>query len=222
MGLAFDRQRWMVTAGPTYEPLDPIRFIGNFSSGKMGYALAEALHQAGATVVLISGPTCLPDPIGLIVERITTAEEMLSRCQHHFPHVDGVIMAAAVADFRPREFSIHKIKKQPGSQRMLIELSPNPDILQMLSDMRCPHQRIIGFSLETDHGPTYAMEKLRRKGLDAIVLNHPSRGGGIGADDNEVTIFDRRGTPYYFSRRPKPLLAQAIVEWIKTHLVSSG
>ncbi len=220
MGSAFEGRRWLVTAGPTYEPIDPVRFLGNFSSGKMGYAIAEALRDRGAEVVLVSGPTCLPPPRGVAVVHVVTAREMLAACRTHFREADGLVMAAAVADFRPRRRKPHKIKKQPGKAQLALELVENPDIVATLTRRKKPHQYVMGFSLETHRGPAHAIEKMRRKRLDAIVLNHPWREGGIGADDNAVVVFGADGSRRRFSRRPKSELAQALVAWIAEQLSS--
>ena len=207
----FDGRRWVVTAGPTYEPIDPVRFIGNFSSGKMGYALAAALAEQGADVQLISGPTCLQPPAGVERIAVMTAREMLNACQEAVEKARGLIMAAAVADFRPRTAAAQKVKKQPGQAVWTLELVPNPDILQALACRKRPDQIFIGFSLETHDGEHYALEKLRRKKLDAIVLNHPYEKGGIGADDNEVTVLYPDGGRHFISYRPKQEAARAIV-----------
>ncbi len=203
--------RWLVTAGPTYEPIDPVRFIGNFSSGKMGYALAEALVARGAKVTLVSGPTCLPVPAGVDVVSVVTAREMLRACRAALSGVRGLIMAAAVADFRPKTVARRKIKKGAAGPAWHLELIPNPDILEELAARKKPGQVFVGFSLETHDGPRHALEKLRRKKLDAIVLNHPYEQGGIGADENEVTVIYPDGARYFIGCRPKKAVARAIV-----------
>ena len=182
----------LVTAGPTYEPIDPVRYIANRSSGKQGYALAEALAHLGADVYLVSGPTALNDPKNVTIKRVETARQMLDACTACLP-VDAAIMAAAVADWRPAEAQEAKIKKTKSGLDDL-KLVENPDILATLSaeDSQRP-QLVVGFAAETNDIATYAREKLARKKCDWIVANDVSQNSGIaggvmGGDDNQVHI----------------------------------
>jgi len=186
-------QRVLITAGPTHEPLDPVRYIANRSSGKQGYALAEAARDAGAEVVLVSGPTNLPDPAGIKIIRVETARQMLAACEDVLP-ADVAICCAAVADYRPEIETDHKIKKERGGLTA-IALAENPDILKTLSQH--PSQRpalVIGFAAETDDIIGHAEAKRARKGCDWIVANDVSPGTGtMGGDRNSVTILTDAG-----------------------------
>ena len=182
-------KRILVTAGPTHEPLDPVRYIANRSSGKQGYAIAEALARLGARVTLVSGPTDLPDPIGLDVIRVETARQMLAASQAALP-VDAAVMCAAVADYRPEIETEHKIKKERGGLSA-IPLSENPDILKTISRLdegRPP--LVVGFAAETDDVIGHARAKRARKGCDWIVANDVSAGDhcAMGGERNAVTI----------------------------------
>jgi len=177
----------IVTAGPTYEPIDPVRFIGNRSSGKQGYAIAKALHAAGFDVTLISGPTCLPDIKGITMTRLETAKEMLAATQNVLP-ADIIICAAAVADWAP-EFSDQKIKK--GSKKPEIKLIENPDILKTISNHNNRPKLVIGFAAETENLIENATAKLERKSCDWILANDVSTTNGqnvFGTDENHVYL----------------------------------
>jgi phosphopantothenoylcysteine decarboxylase/phosphopantothenate--cysteine ligase len=177
----------LVTAGPTEEPLDAVRFLGNRSSGKMGYALAEAAHRRGARVFLVSGPTHLEPPSGVMVERVRTAEEMAVAVGRLAKEANIIVMAAAVADFRPAEFHSQKIKKQNGAPE--IKLEPTRDILAEIAKSRRPDQVIVGFAAETEHVIENAEAKLRSKRLDLMVANDVSEdGAGFEVDTNIVTL----------------------------------
>ena len=182
-------QRWLVTAGPTYERIDSVRFIGNYSSGKMGFALADALANAGADVELVSGPTHLGVSHPRIhLTRVESACEMYDAATAAFPTCRGAILSAAVADYRPAECADHKLKKN-GSEGMLLELVQNPDILATLGTMKQQGQTLVGFALETDNELQNAQGKLQRKNLDYIVMNSlRDAGAGFGTDTNKVTI----------------------------------
>lgn len=155
----------LVTAGPTYEPIDPVRYIGNHSSGKMGYAIAEAFIQAGATVKLITGPVHLTPPAGVAVEAVITADQMLQACLRQASEFDIIVMAAAVADYTPEIRSEHKLKKQQDI--LTVTLRPTVDILAELGKQKKHHQILIGFALETEHHLEYARKKLIEKKLIA-------------------------------------------------------
>lgn len=164
----------LITAGPTREPLDPVRYLSNSSSGKMGYALAAAARRRGARVLLVTGPTALAAPSGVRAVRVTTAREMLAACLRALPGTDLVIGAAAVADWRPARVSAGKLKKRAGGGAMTLRLTPNPDILAALAARRTGGRpRLVGFALETSERLARARDKMRRKGLDMIVANGP-------------------------------------------------
>ena len=188
-------QRWLVTAGPTYERIDSVRFIGNYSSGKMGYALAEALAKAGAEVELVSGPTALGDidSPNVNITRIESAREMYEAATRLFPSCHGAILSAAVADYRPESTADHKLKKQ-GDKGMTLHLVQNPDILATLGSMKGAGQTLVGFALETDNEMANATGKLQRKHLDYIVMNSlRDAGAGFGFDTNKVSIIAADG-----------------------------
>lgn len=181
-------KRVLITAGPTYERIDPVRFIGNFSTGKMGYAIAREAARRGAAVTLVSGPTALQDPAGVEVVHVESARQMLEACEGRFANTDIAIMAAAVADYAPRHFAKHKIKREHDGIDA-IELVKNPDIAATLGAVKKKGQVLVGFALETDNGEANAREKLARKNLDMIVLNSLSdKGAGFGTDTNKVTV----------------------------------
>ncbi len=197
-------ERWLVTAGPTYERIDSVRFIGNYSSGKMGFALAQALGDAGADVELVTGPTSLSISHPRIHRTsIESAREMYAAATEVFPHCNGAILSAAVADYRPSECADHKLKKN-GSEGMHLDLVQNPDILATLGNMKTSGQTLVGFALETDNEEANAQRKLEKKNLDYIVLNSlRDKGAGFGVDTNKVTILSRDG-----KRRESPLLSK--------------
>lgn len=181
----------VVTAGPTAEPLDPVRYITNRSSGKMGYAIAEAAHARGAHVTLISGPTAIQPPKGVDVVRIGTTQELYDAVLGH-ADADVVIQAAAPADYRAREISPTKIKRTGDS--LMIELVPNPDIAAALGARKHPGQTLVGFAAETNNVIENAQGKLKRKSLDLIVANDVTRAGaGFDVDTNIVTLIDGEG-----------------------------
>ena len=185
----------LVTAGPTHEPIDPVRFIGNHSTGKMGVALAQAAVQRGAEVTLVLGPTGTPhDTHGMRVVRVQTAAEMLAACTEQFPHADYTWMSAAVADFRPDQPKGTKIKKQKAE--MHLGLVENPDILSTLGQSKTPHQVLIGFALETEDLEAHAREKMARKNLDGIVANLSTAESGFCHDTNRVIFLTPAGTKW--------------------------
>lgn len=184
--------RILVSAGPTQEPIDPVRFISNRSSGKMGYALAEAARKRGAHVTLVTGPTSLPVPPGIEVVQVETADEMMEALSTRLSQSTAVIMAAAVADFRPKNAASQKLKKQEKKESTL-DLERTTDILSALSAQRT-HQLLIGFAAETNDVLAHAQAKLKQKGLDLIVANDVTKtGSGFGSDHNVVTLIDRDG-----------------------------
>ena len=205
-------QKILITAGPTYEPLDPVRFIGNRSSGKMGVALANTICERGGTVVLILGPSALyPENSNLEVIRVQTAQEMHTAALEHYPSCTAGIMAAAVADYRPAAVANEKIKKK--GNEMTIRLVKNPDIAAALGKMKKKHQKLIGFALETQNEATNARDKLKRKNLDFIVLNSlRDSGAGFGVDTNKVTIFGANNKVQQFELKNKQAAAVDIIE----------
>ncbi|WP_297989032.1 bifunctional phosphopantothenoylcysteine decarboxylase/phosphopantothenate--cysteine ligase CoaBC [Anoxybacillus sp.] len=194
----------LITAGPTREKLDPVRFFSNHSTGKMGYALAEVARDFGADVVLVSGPTSLPSPAGVDVVRVESAQQMYEEVMKHFHDSHIVIKTAAVADYRPKYVADNKIKKQQGDYTVVLERTI--DILQTLGEQKT-HQFLVGFAAETNDVERYAKDKLARKNADMIVANNVvQEGAGFGTDTNIVTIFKRDGTA-----KPLPLLPKSEV-----------
>ena len=186
-------KRVLVTAGPTYEPIDPVRFIGNYSSGLMGFALAKTLARHGADVTLVTGPTHyqIDNPK---IERVDvrTAAQMLEACQKVAPHADIIIMSAAVADYTPATVAPEKIKKSDAS--LVLNLKKTTDILATLGKQKTENQCIVGFALETEHEEANALTKLKNKNADIIVLNSlRNEGAGFQCPTNLVTIMDRNG-----------------------------
>ncbi len=192
----------LVTAGGTEEALDPVRFLGNRSTGRMGYAIAEAAVRRGAEVVLVSGPTSIPVPAGVRAIKVRSAREMEQAVLSEYDSVDAVIKSAAVADYRPKEISSQKIKKSDGE--LTLTLVRNPDILYELGQ-RKKHQVLVGFAAETNDLETYARKKLEKKNLDFIVANDVSaKDAGFGTDTNRVQIFYRDGR-----EESQPLMSKA-------------
>jgi phosphopantothenoylcysteine decarboxylase/phosphopantothenate--cysteine ligase len=206
----------LVTAGPTREPVDPVRFLANHSSGKQGYAIAEALVQAGATTTLISGPVNLPAPDGVKLTRVTTAREMLAACQAALP-ADVLVMAAAVADWRPDIAANSKIKKSTDRVVPLIKLVENPDILATIAGGPQRPRLVIGFAAETDEVVENAIAKRVRKGADWIIANDVS-GDVMGGDRNRVHLISEAGQedwPEMTKSEVGARLAQKIAEKFK-------
>ena len=206
----------LVTAGPTHEAIDPVRYIGNHSTGKMGYALASRLSELGADVTLVSGPTGLSVPTGVKKVPVTSAAEMLDACLTHFSESDITVMSAAVADYKPKSAADRKIKKNQ-EQLFAIELIQTADILATLGQRKRKDQILVGFALETHDEHRNATEKLRRKNLDFIVLNSMrDEGAGFAGDDNKITIIDQKGTTASFDLKPKAEVARDIC----THIIA--
>ena len=209
-------KRIMITAGPTYEKIDPVRFIGNYSSGKMGFALAEECARRGAEVTLIAGPvSCqlsnnFPQLSSLSLLNVESCEEMYQAAVKTFPQMDAAILCAAVADFRPAEVANQKIKRV--GQTMDIHLVPNPDIAAELGKMKRNGQQLVGFALETNDEEQNAQHKLEKKNLDFIVLNSLRREGTcFKSDDNQVSILSRDGQKDY-DKKPKTEVARDIID----------
>lgn len=207
----------LVTAGPTYEPIDPVRFIGNYSSGKMGIALAEEAAKRGAEVTLICGAIDkYPESSHIKVVKTKTAQEMAEACLQHFPNSDVTIKAAAVADFTPETVADQKIKKNSNAEVPIIRLKPTLDILATLGNMKKKHQILVGFALETENHREHAMQKVAAKNLDFIVLNDAkTKGSGFGCDTNEITILFPDGSEQHFEQKPKTLVAKDILKVIE-------
>ncbi len=203
----------LITAGPTLERIDPVRYIGNFSSGKMGYALADEAARRGARVTLVSGPVSVrPTEAGVEVVSVESAREMLDACQSRWPEADAAIMCAAVADYRPAEQAESKIKRE-GHDAPSIELVKNPDIAAALGASKKPGQRLVGFALETENGIANAADKIERKRLDMIVLNSLSDpGAGFRTDTNKVTILYPDGRAVPFDLKSKAEVAADILD----------
>lgn len=204
----------LVTAGPTYEAIDPVRFIGNYSSGKMGIAIAEDLAKRGATVHLVLGPSSQTvADTGITLHRVTSAEEMYNVCVGQFADVDIAILSAAVADYTPTVRAPEKIKK--ADDKLVLELTRTKDILKTLGGLKKQGQILVGFALETSDGRSYALGKLQSKNADLIVLNSlGDEGAGFGFDTNKITIFGKDGSERSFERKPKQQVAKDIVDTI--------
>ena len=216
--LDLKEKKILVTAGPTYEPIDPVRFIGNRSSGKMGFAIANAAAQRGATVTLISGPVALGTPKNVSRIDVETAEQMLDAVTKQAKKCDAIIMAAAVADYAPKKPASNKIKKNESTQGLTLELQPTSDILRSLGAKK-NGTVLVGFALETENEVKNAKEKLRKKNLDLIVLNSTrDEGSAFGSDTNVVTIISKDGRTEKLSKMPKFDVAVEILNRIATLL----
>ena len=213
----FQGKSVLITAGPTHEKIDPVRFIGNHSSGKMGYALANSVADKGAKVTLVSGPTSLTtDHPNISLIRVDSAEEMYHQCLEFYGGADIAILAAAVADYTPKEKSIHKIKKENNG--LDITLVKTPDIALELGKIKKPHQINVGFALETENETENAGKKLISKNFDLIVLNSlQDKGAGFGYDTNKITIIDKNNSSK-FELKSKREVAEDILTAISTKL----
>lgn len=208
----------LVTAGPTHESLDPVRFIGNRSSGKMGIAIAESLASRGAEVTLVLGPSDQPvNNLALKLRRVESADNMYQTCIQEFPSTDIAVMAAAVGDYSPASFSPEKIKKT--TERFSLELVRTKDILKSLGEMKKTSQILVGFALENRNEKEYALSKLKEKHADMIVLNSlRDPGAGFGIDTNKITIFEKDGQVISYDQKPKQQVARDIVDRIANML----
>jgi phosphopantothenoylcysteine decarboxylase/phosphopantothenate--cysteine ligase len=207
---------FLVTAGPTFEKIDPVRYIGNFSSGKMGYAIAEQLAASGAEVVLVSGPVSVTTTKKNIkIVNVETAAEMYNECIARFPDCDGAVMCAAVADFTPVTVESQKTKR--GKTNFAIELKPTQDIAQALGEIKTEKQILVGFALESNDEIANAVKKLFTKNLDFIVLNSLNdKGVGFGVDTNKITIIGKDNNQQFFELKSKNEVAVDIVDKIKS------
>lgn len=215
------RFRIVVSAGPTREKLDPVRYLSNHSSGKMGYAIARAARARGASVTLVSGPVALPGPEGVDVVRVESAAEMKTAMGERARDADIVIMAAAVADYRPAEPADRKIKK--NEERLQLALVRNDDILARLGETKRPGQVLVGFAAETHEAVAYGQAKLKKKNADLFVANDVSRSDiGFSSDENEVHLLFADGRVVKVEKAPKPRIAEAILDAAKEIFGSSS
>ena len=212
----FKGKTFLVTAGPTYEKIDPVRFIGNFSSGKMGYAIAEELADCGAKVILVSGPVSLiTGNKNIQLVKVDSAGEMYDECLSWFPKCDGAVMCAAVADFTP--VSVENKKTKRSRENWSIELQPTKDIAAKLGELKSEKQILAGFALETHDEISNAKKKLESKNLDFIVLNSLNEEGvGFQVDTNKITIISRDNNQQFFELKSKKEVAVDIVNKIKS------
>lgn len=210
----FTKKKILITSGPTYEPIDPVRFIGNRSSGKMGQALALAALYRGAEVTIVTGPTNLSYPEQIKVIKVKTAEEMYKAVMKEFPKCQIFISAAAIADYRPKKIFPSKLKK--GNSKLILELIENKDILQEVSKIKKKNQVVVGFSLETENEIENSKLKLKKKKLDLIVINNPLKeGSGFEIDTNQVYILNKTGTLKKFPQKFKFDVANDILNEIR-------
>jgi len=206
----------LVTAGPTYEKIDPVRFIGNFSSGKMGYAIAEQLADCGAKVILVSGPVAVStNKRNIKIVKVESADEMYNECLSQFPDSDGAVMCAAVSDFTPVTVENQKTKR--GKDNWKLELQPTRDIAGELGKLKKEGQILVGFALETNDEISNAKKKLTAKNFDFIVLNSLNeKGSGFQVDTNKITIIDKNNNQQFFELKSKKEVAIDIVDKIKS------
>ena len=209
-------KRIMITAGPTYEKIDPVRFIGNYSSGKMGFALAEECARRGAEVTLIAGPVSMSCSANIHRIDVESCEEMYQAATTHFANMDAAILCAAVADFRPENVAAEKIKREKDD--LVIRLKPTHDIAAQLGQMKKQGQLLVGFALETNDEEANAQKKLQKKNLDFIVLNSLQRKGTcFQSDDNQISILSANGQ-VDFDKKPKTEVAKDIVNELSKRL----
>ena len=204
------KKKILITAGPTYEKIDPVRFIGNYSSGKMGFALAAECARRGAEVTLVAGPVGLPTPDGVKRIDVESCQEMFEASVDAFPQMDAAILCAAVADFRPEQTATQKIKREKDD--LVIRLQPTHDIAAHLGQMKTRSQRLVGFALETNDEEVNAQKKLKKKNFDFIVLNSTrNKGTTFRSDDNQISIISESGQKDY-EKKPKTEVARDIID----------
>ena len=204
------KKKILITAGPTYEKIDPVRFIGNYSSGKMGFALAAECARRGAEVTLVAGPVGLPTPDGVKRIDVESCQEMFEASVDAFPQMDAAILCAAVADFRPEQTATQKIKREKDD--LVIRLQPTHDIAAHLGQMKTGSQRLVGFALETNDEEVNAQKKLKKKNFDFIVLNSTrNKGTTFRSDDNQISIISESGQKDY-KKKPKTEVARDIID----------
>lgn len=219
--LPLSGKKILVNAGPTYEAIDPVRFIGNRSSGKMGIAIADEFAKMGADVTLVLGPSHqLPSEKSVTVIKIESAEQMFNECQSLFEHIDIAVLSAAVADYKPKTIANTKIKK--NDPEFALELVKTTDILETLGKQK-KHQLLVGFALETNNIIEYAKEKIKKKNLDFIVANSAAEiGAGFGVDTNKITIIDKHNKLYNFELKSKQEVAKDIVIFAINYLKTNA
>lgn len=206
----------LVTAGPCREAIDPVRFISNRSSGKMGFAIAKEAQRLGAEVTLITGPVSLPDPSGINIVKVDTTEQMAQAVEAEFTATDYLVMAAAPADYKPAQTMPRKMKK--GTSSVSIELLPTIDILKQIASKRRKTQTVVGFSLETENEIENSRRKLSEKQLDCIIVNNPlEEGAGFEVDTNRVTILSKNGDSVSIDKADKETVSRNIWEYVLTH-----
>lgn len=211
--MPFSGKKVLVSAGPTYENIDPVRFIGNYSTGKMGYAIAESFAAQGAQVTLVSGPVALPPPLGIDLVSVQSAGQMLKACTQYAQNADVIVMAAAVADYKPHTQAKEKIKKKDES--LELKLVKTTDVLGTLGQSKGKSQFLVGFALETQNEKENAAQKLKKKNLDMIVLNSMNdAGAGFGHDTNKVTVLFPNKKQVELPLQSKKDLAKALVNMI--------
>lgn len=211
----------LITAGPTHEPIDDVRFVGNHSTGLMGYALAEAAAARGAEVHLVSGPTALATPPGVIRHDVVRAIEMLEVCQTLASQCHVAIFAAAVADYRPAEIFLGKLKRETQGDSLTLPLVKNPDIAATLGAEKRADQIMVGFALETSRNLDEARRKMERKGMDCMVLNSINdAGSGFATPTNSITIVPRTGEPTAYPLKSKRDVAEDILDYLSFHYLS--
>jgi phosphopantothenoylcysteine decarboxylase/phosphopantothenate--cysteine ligase len=217
--LNFKGKKILITAGPTYEPIDPVRFIGNYSTGKMGFSLADALYKTGAEVNLVSGPSCLSPKYKLHKHiKVHNTKEMFDTCIELFPACNIAILAAAVADYRPVKVENQKIKSKSG--KLILTFERTEDIAFELGKLKKNGQILVGFALETENELANAREKLRKKNLDFVVLNSlRDRGAGFGFETNKITILDSDNKISNFGLKLKEDIAYDILQVISQKIV---
>lgn len=211
--LSLQGRKILVTAGPTYESIDPVRYIGNHSSGKMGISIAEEFSKRGADVTLVLGPSSLLVPVGIKTVKVISASEMYNAFFNYFANSDIIVMAAAVADFTPENTALQKIKK--NDEELMLVLKKTKDILSRAGEMKTGNQILVGFALETENEKENALKKLHNKKADIIVLNSLNdQGAGFGHDTNKISIFSKKGEEQIFEKKSKREVAIDIVNSI--------
>ncbi|MDW8296034.1 MAG: bifunctional phosphopantothenoylcysteine decarboxylase/phosphopantothenate--cysteine ligase CoaBC [Raineya sp.] len=216
----FAGKKVMITAGATREAIDPVRFVSNHSTGKMGFALAENFAQKGAEVHLIAANTTIPTPASVHIHKVVSAQEMFEVAQSLVNEMDICVFSAAVADYRPREVAPEKIKK--NSETLTLELIKNVDIAHALGQKKKPHQFFVGFALETQNEVENALQKLQRKNFDIVVLNSlKDEGAGFAHDTNKICILDKAGNQTHFPLKTKKEVAEDIVSYIQKAFLSN-
>lgn len=215
------KKKILITAGPTYEKIDPVRFIGNYSSGKMGFALAEACAERGAEVTLVTGPVALSCTSNIRRIDVESASEMYREALDRFPEMDAAILCAAVADYRPETYSDKKIKREKTGN-ISLTLVQNKDIASALGQIKQSHQCLVGFALESHEEEAHAIDKMQRKNLDFIVLNSlKDKGAGFKVDTNKITILAKNGTKIKYELKSKKEVATDILNYMFEHMLKN-